>query len=83
MPVVKYKCEYCYSFYDSEEKVIIHEEKCQYVPGRKHCDTCTYKKYIGYPFGGPHICTNKSSPFYQKDIDDMNKEFDCEVWMED
>ena len=41
------------------------------------------KLYEGYPFGGPNCCYNKQSEFYNKSVDDMPDEFDCEVYQKE
>lgn len=78
-----FRCSFCYTTFKVLSEAEKHHPLCKCAPERKHCCTCKFKVYEGYPFGGPNCCHNKQSEFYDKSVDDMPDEFDCEVYQKE
>lgn len=75
MPKIKYKCNYCYNYYNTEEEAISHENECIKKPELKNCINCSHKSNDN--------CHNPESVNYKKNIDDIEKTFDCTFWVID
>ena len=37
-----WKCDYCYTFFSTENEILEHEEKCSFNIRNKKCTTCKY-----------------------------------------